>query len=200
MNDDFNTAVALAHINEELRRLNKTMTDLQKKGGDWAGFDTATETLKYACQLVGILYHEPKNYKNRVLETKKETLGLDVNQIEALIAQRKAARETKGLGQGGRMPRRVDRHGRGAGGQRRGNRLESKMRTNEQSFTDHYLKFTQLYTRTGVEEESEERIPEKIIRCVWNDQLIKTEKLKTTDGGALEIIFPGCILPISWNV
>lgn len=38
------------------------------------------------------------------------------------------------------------------------------MRTEEQTFTDHYLKFTQLYTRTRVEEESEERIPEKVIR------------------------------------
>jgi len=41
------------------------------------------------------LYHEPKDYKARVLETKKEALGLDVAQIEALIAQRKTARETK---------------------------------------------------------------------------------------------------------
>jgi cysteinyl-tRNA synthetase len=95
MNDDFNTAVALAHINEELRHLNKAMTNLQKKNGDWAGFDTAAATLKYACQLLGFLYHEPKKYKARVLETKKETLGLDVSQIEALIAQRKVARETK---------------------------------------------------------------------------------------------------------
>ena len=47
------------------------------------------------------------------------------------------------------------------------------MKTEEQTFTDLYLKFTQLYTRTHVEEESEERVPEKVIRCVWNDQLIK---------------------------
>ncbi len=65
------------------------------------------------------------------------------------------------------------------------------MRAEEQTFTDRYLKFTQLYTRTHVEEESEERIPEKVIRCVWNDQLIKTDALKTTDGQPLEIIFPG---------
>jgi cysteinyl-tRNA synthetase len=95
MNDDFNTAVALAHMNEELRNLNKAMTHLQKKNGNWTDFDTAAATLKYACQLLGFLYHEPKDYKSRVLETKKETLGLDVAQIEALIAQRKAARETK---------------------------------------------------------------------------------------------------------
>ncbi|MEE9498340.1 MAG: DUF2851 family protein [Nitrospinaceae bacterium] len=65
------------------------------------------------------------------------------------------------------------------------------MRTEEQTFTDRYLKFTQLYTRTQVEEELEERIPEKVIRCVWNDQSIKTDELKITDGRALEVIFPG---------
>ena len=95
MNDDFNTAVVVAHMNEELRNLNRAMTQLQKKKGNWASFDTAASTLKYACQLLGFLYHEPKDYKARVLETKKETLGLDVAQIEALIEQRKAARETK---------------------------------------------------------------------------------------------------------
>jgi len=65
------------------------------------------------------------------------------------------------------------------------------MNTDEHPFTDLYSKFTQLYTRTQVEEETEERIPEKVIRCVWNDQLIETETLKTTDGRPLEIIFPG---------
>jgi cysteinyl-tRNA synthetase len=95
MNDDFNTAVVVAHINEELRHLNRAMTQLQKKKGNWSEFDTAAATLKYACQLLGFLYLEPKDYKARVLETKKEVLGLDVAQIEALIAQRKTARETK---------------------------------------------------------------------------------------------------------
>ena len=55
------------------------------------------------------------------------------------------------------------------------------MRTEIHPFTDRYLKFTQLYTRTQVEEEPEESIPEKVIRCVWNDQLIATEELQTTD-------------------
>ena len=95
MNDDFNTAVALAHMNEELRNLNKSLTDLEKQNGDWASFDTGAGALKYACQLLGFLYHDPKDYKERVLETKKETLGLDVAKIENLIEQRAAARKAK---------------------------------------------------------------------------------------------------------
>ena len=69
--------------------------------------------------------------------------------------------------------------------------MESQMNTEEHTFTDHYIKFAHLYTRTRVEEETEERIPEKIIRCVWNDQLIETQNLKTTDGRRLEVLFPG---------
>lgn len=65
------------------------------------------------------------------------------------------------------------------------------MKTEEPTFTDHYRKFTRLYTRTHVEEETEERIPEKVIRCIWNDQLIQADGLKTTDDRPLEIIFPG---------
>ena len=65
------------------------------------------------------------------------------------------------------------------------------MNTEAHSFTDHYIKFTQQHTRTLVQEETEERIPEKIIRCVWNDQLIETQELKTTDGQPLEVVFPG---------
>ena len=65
------------------------------------------------------------------------------------------------------------------------------MRAEEHLFTDLYLKFNQLYTHTQVEEEQEERIPEKVIRCVWNDQLLKSDELKTTDGRPLEVIFPG---------
>ncbi len=95
MNDDFNTAVALAHMNEELRNLNKAFTDLEKQNGDWAGFDQAAGALKYACQLLGFLYHEPREYRAQVLETKKEAKGLDVAKIESLIEQRAAARKDK---------------------------------------------------------------------------------------------------------
>ncbi|NIQ03074.1 MAG: DUF2851 family protein [Nitrospinaceae bacterium] len=65
------------------------------------------------------------------------------------------------------------------------------MTLQEQVFTDIYLKFTQIFTRTQVEEEEETPIPEKVIRCVWNDQLFHTDNLKTTGGQKLEVVFPG---------
>lgn len=66
------------------------------------------------------------------------------------------------------------------------------MNTTETCFSDIYLKFTDLYSRAQVkEEEPKARIPEKVVRCIWNDQLIKTDDLATTDGETLEVIFPG---------
>jgi hypothetical protein len=63
-------------------------------------------------------------------------------------------------------------------------------------FTDSYSKFTRWVSRIEVRKEANEqkakiRVPEKTVRCIWNDQLFKTDSLSTTDGRALEIIFQG---------
>lgn len=61
-------------------------------------------------------------------------------------------------------------------------------------FTDSYSKFTHWISQVRVDEVNEEstvRVPEKTIRCIWNDQLFKTKQLRTTDDDELEIIFPG---------
>ncbi|MGV7221062.1 MAG: DUF2851 family protein [Nitrospinales bacterium] len=58
-------------------------------------------------------------------------------------------------------------------------------------FTDTYLKFTNQYFNSTVEEDDELKIPEKVIRCIWNDQLFKHSQLKTPDDENLEVIFPG---------
>ncbi|GJL79479.1 MAG: hypothetical protein NPINA01_24680 [Nitrospinaceae bacterium] len=62
-------------------------------------------------------------------------------------------------------------------------------------FTDSYSKFTRWVTQVQVDEQaSRVQVPEKTIRCVWNEQLFKTRQLRTTGGEDLEIIFPG-----HWN-
>ena len=62
-------------------------------------------------------------------------------------------------------------------------------------FSDAYLKFTDIYNQLEVREEDHTiRVPEKVIRCIWNDQLFCTPSLKTRDGKKLEIIYPG-----HWN-
>jgi len=96
MNDDFNTAVVMAHLNEELRHLNKTLAG--KKLADPAAFDQAAATFKACGRLIGLFFSPPEEYLSRSRDLKVQTLGLDVAQIERLIADRIAARSAKDWG------------------------------------------------------------------------------------------------------
>jgi hypothetical protein len=69
--------------------------------------------------------------------------------------------------------------------------MEIKM-TTAAPFSDAYLKFTDSYNQFQVREEDHTiRVPEKVIRCIWNDQMFCTPSLKTQDGQSLEIVYPG---------
>jgi len=62
----------------------------------------------------------------------------------------------------------------------------------QETFSDAYLKFTRVFNQLEVREEDHTlRVPEKVIRCIWNDQLFCTPALKTKDNQDLEIIYPG---------
>lgn len=69
--------------------------------------------------------------------------------------------------------------------------MGSPINSAHEFFSDAYLRFYRLYTQTEVHEPEEPPVPEKVIRCVWNDQLFKTARLQTTDGRPLEVVFPG---------
>ncbi|KMP11030.1 hypothetical protein UZ36_05815 [Candidatus Nitromaritima sp. SCGC AAA799-C22] len=72
------------------------------------------------------------------------------------------------------------------------NKVTATGEVSANKFTDAYLKFTQQLSRVQVcEEELRIQIPEKTIRCIWNDQLFTTRQLKTTNGDDLEVVFPG---------
>ncbi|MFQ5672471.1 MAG: DUF2851 family protein [Nitrospinales bacterium] len=70
--------------------------------------------------------------------------------------------------------------------------MESQVKEREERFSEVYLNFTHIYSQTRVQEEDRQvRIPEKVVRCIWNDQSIKTDELCTTDGEAVRVLFPG---------
>jgi Protein of unknown function (DUF2851) len=73
--------------------------------------------------------------------------------------------------------------------------MENKMNPALELFTDSFSKFTHGFTQVQVDEkEHKVRVPEKTIRCIWNEQLFTTRQLQTTGGEDLEIVFPG-----HWN-
>ena len=60
------------------------------------------------------------------------------------------------------------------------------------TFSDAYLKFMNIYNQLQVREEDHTiKVPEKVIRSIWNDQLFCTPSLKTKDDQNLEIVYSG---------
>ena len=93
MNDDLNTAVAMALMNEELRKLN---TAVQIKNSDNLGkLAVAVTAWKDAGKILGIFCLTPAEFEKELFEIKNSNLGLDVEKIEKLIADRKSARQSK---------------------------------------------------------------------------------------------------------
>jgi len=96
MNDDFNTAVALAHLNEELRKLNTLTQD--KKTGHEVDLEISLAGLKKAGQVLGLFYRSPKEFQSEMFQLKNQELHLDTEKIESLIVQRNSARKSKDWG------------------------------------------------------------------------------------------------------
>ena len=95
MNDDFNTAVALALLNEELRTMN-TLVQEQKIGADGCGdLQIRLGALKKAGKVLGLFYRTPKEFQSEIFQLKNQELNLDTEKIENLIAARNAARKAK---------------------------------------------------------------------------------------------------------
>lgn len=93
MNDDFNSAVALALLNEEVRKIN-TLAQKQKTGHE-ADLRISLAALKKAGNVLGLFYRTPKDFQSEMFQLKNQELGLDTEKIEALIAARNAARTAK---------------------------------------------------------------------------------------------------------
>ena len=93
MDDDFNSAVALAHMNEVLRHLNTALTDVKNNKGDRDALTADAAVLKYMGNLLGLFFDRPQEYLAKTLELK--AADLDTAKIETLIADRKAARAAK---------------------------------------------------------------------------------------------------------
>ena len=95
MNDDFNTAVVMAHLNEELRAINSECSNISRGSGDKNKLKIRTEAFKLMGGLLGLLSSSPKKIKQEIFDTKKIELKLDVEKINYLIGDRNQARKDK---------------------------------------------------------------------------------------------------------
>jgi cysteinyl-tRNA synthetase len=97
MNDDFNTAVVVAHLNEESRRINSECS-LIVSGKGKKNLALGLATFKLVGELLGLLTESPEKIRKEIFNIKKTELGLDVEKIESLIKNRNEARKNKDWG------------------------------------------------------------------------------------------------------
>ena len=98
MNDDFNSALALAHMNDELRNLNKTLHEISEAKQDeekQRQFCLDLHDFKKAGETLGFFFMEPEEFKNANQRKKIQGLNLNVKKIEGLITERNNARAAK---------------------------------------------------------------------------------------------------------
>ncbi len=93
MNDDLNTAVAMAHMNEELRNLNTAV--LGKNETSLEDLAIAATAWEKAGQNLGLFSHTPEEFETKLFAIKNRDLDLDVSKIEQLITDRNSARQSK---------------------------------------------------------------------------------------------------------
>ncbi|MBM4313874.1 MAG: cysteine--tRNA ligase [Deltaproteobacteria bacterium] len=94
MDDDFNTARAIGCLFDAIRFLNAFLTG-KKAGPSAALLDQTENTLRETGAILGLLLADPDDYI--LLDRDREVVkrGLAVAEIEALIADRRSARENK---------------------------------------------------------------------------------------------------------
>jgi cysteinyl-tRNA synthetase len=95
MDDDFNTAVVMAHLNEESRGINSECSNIDQGSGDKKNLAVRVAAFKLAGGLLGLLSSSPKEIKHEIFSIKRIALGLDVEKIECLIEDRDQARKDK---------------------------------------------------------------------------------------------------------
>ena len=91
MDDDLNTAVVMASLNEGLRGINSALSSEE----NLESLAVSTHAWLNVGKVIGLFSRTPEQFETELFEIKNENLNLDINKIEKLIADRNAARSSK---------------------------------------------------------------------------------------------------------
>ncbi len=96
MDDDFNTALAIAHIFDLVRSLNRALTDKTSAQSVLLPLLRQIKTeIPRIASVLGVLDSSPVDYQARLKSRKSSELKIDVEEIENLVTERTAARKNK---------------------------------------------------------------------------------------------------------
>ena len=96
MDDDFNTALAIAHIFDLVRSLNRVLADRNVENLPLTAlFRQVKYEIATIAEVLGVLNTAPADYQARLKGRKSATLNIAVEEIEKLVTERSAARKAK---------------------------------------------------------------------------------------------------------
>ncbi|PIQ99340.1 MAG: cysteine--tRNA ligase [Nitrospinae bacterium CG11_big_fil_rev_8_21_14_0_20_45_15] len=95
MCDDFNTAVAIAHMNEALKALNPCLQKANPDINNVRKIAVISGALRKVGNLLGLFHSSPEDFKATAFNRKKAESGIDPAKVEALILERNNARAEK---------------------------------------------------------------------------------------------------------
>ncbi len=107
MNDDFNTAQAIGVLFDAVRHLNRRLDHAEKSASEatpenpepLVEIQTACGAILKMGDILGLLTLSPQGYFNSKKERAMDRQAVDAAEIDAMIAQRQAARKAKDFGQ-----------------------------------------------------------------------------------------------------
>lgn len=110
MDDDFNTAAAMAHLNTEMKRLNQMMADMKKMKKQSAQFSDAqaslasgVHTLEKLGKTLGLFPSKPSEFIESFRQAKLAEAGMTARQVAELITKRAEARRGKKFAEADRI-------------------------------------------------------------------------------------------------
>ncbi|HOO89997.1 MAG TPA: cysteine--tRNA ligase [Syntrophales bacterium] len=99
MDDDFNTAMAIGYLFDTVRMINGYLSQTAPPTrGSLFVLNEARRHIREVGKVLGLFLEDPDEYFEKDKEREVKKLGLDVKEVEQLIAERKQAREAKDWG------------------------------------------------------------------------------------------------------
>ncbi|GAB4294222.1 MAG: cysteine--tRNA ligase [Desulfuromonadia bacterium] len=94
MDDDFNTALSLAHIFDLVRSINRYLAETGGSGSHPL-LRRVQEAVRTIGDVLGVMTSPPREFIQRIKEQKSRSIPLPVEEIERLIAERAEARKRR---------------------------------------------------------------------------------------------------------
>ena len=95
MDDDFNTALAIAHLFELVRSLNRVLAEKRHSPRLMELLGRVKREISVVAGVLGVATSVPCEYQARLKARKSSQLAISVVEIEALVAERTAARKSR---------------------------------------------------------------------------------------------------------